>query len=620
MMFKKTLGIIALFGCLSHWASAQITGQKWDKTTLDFNGPLTSELAQPNPFTYYKLDVTFTHESGAPIMVVPGFYAADGNADNSSATAGNVWRVNFSAPKTGKWKYSVSFKAGEMIAVKEGGVSAGFIDGQKGELTITENTKKLPDNSANGRLQYVGKRYLEWAETRKPFLKVGADSPENMLHYADFDGTLDCYGKLGKDYFKLIKTWEPHAKDFEPTAQPYTWQNGKGKNILGTVNYLSSIGVNAFSFLTFSVDGDDGGVYPYITKNDSVFIAASNESKSWEKGLHHDRFDCSKLDQWERVFAYAETKGMYLHFKTFESEGVNLMGKDELTNERKLYYRELIARFGHHLALNWNLSEETRVTVDLIRKVSSYIRNLDPYKNHVVQHTYPPGYPVKKSVAYPNYSYYYPNLVGFQSELTGASLQLDVHDVHGEVKHWVTESEKSGKPWVVANDEQGSADKGVTVDASHALYTGKMNTDNIEDVRQKVLWGTFMAGGAGVEYYYGYKTEQNDLNAEDHRTREVKYKEAAIAQQFFTALAVESMKANDELTASEEDYVFGNENQLVVYLPKGVSTAINLPKGSWSAKVFDPIKGGFKSTNVKIGKTISGPDKSQDWVLVLNKN
>jgi hypothetical protein len=135
-----------------------------------------------------------------------------------------------------------------------------------------------------------------------------------------------------------------------------------------------------------------------------------------------------------------------------------------------------------------------------------------------------------------------------------------------------------------------------------------------------VLWGTFMAGGAGVEYYYGYNTEQNDLNAEDHRTREVKYKEAAIAQQFFTALAVENMKANDELTASEEDYVFGNENQWVVYLPKGVSTAINLPKGSWTAKVFDPIKGGFKSINVKISKTISGPDKSQDWVLVLNKN
>jgi hypothetical protein len=134
-----------------------------------------------------------------------------------------------------------------------------------------------------------------------------------------------------------------------------------------------------------------------------------------------------------------------------------------------------------------------------------------------------------------------------------------------------------------------------------------------------VLWGTFMAGGAGVEYYYGYNTEQNDLNAEDHRTREVKYKEAAIAQQFFTALEVESMKANDELTASEEDYVFGNENQWVVYLPKGVSTAINLPKGSWTAQVFDPIKGGFKSTNVKISKTISGPDKSQDWVLVLNK-
>ncbi len=616
-MNKTTLKLIALLAVCTQLVMAQ--GQKWDKTTLDFEGPMTSELAQPNPFTYYRLDVTFTHESGAPIMVVPGFYAADGKAHNSSANAGNIWRVNFSAPKTGKWTYEVSFKAGEMIAVREGGVSAGFMDGKQGEVLITENTKKLPDNRANGRLQYVGKRYLEWAENHKPFFKVGADSPENMLHYVDFDGTLDAYGKLGKDYYQLMKTWEPHAKDFEPAAQPFTWKNGKGKNILGAINYLSGVGLNSFSFLTFSIDGDDGGVYPYITKNDSLFIAASNESKSWEKALYHDRFDCSKLDQWEQVFSYAETKGMYLHFKTFEAEGVNLMGKADLTDERKLYYRELIARFGHHLALNWNLSEETRLTVDLIRNISSYIRNLDPYKNHVVQHTYPPGYPEKKSNLYPNYNYYYPNLVGFQSELTGASLQLDVNDVHEEVKNWVIQSAQSGKTWVVANDEQGSAGRGVTVDESHPLYTGKKNLDNAEEVRHKVLWGTFMAGGAGVEYYYGYNTEQNDLDAEDHRTREIKYKEAAIAKTFFSQLPALEMNTMDELTASEDDYVFGNENIIVVYLPKGVATAVNLPKGTWTQRVFNPKTGDYLSANSKVSKSLSGPNGQQDWVLVLNK-
>jgi hypothetical protein len=619
-MIRKTLRIIALFIGVSQTLLAQISGEKWDKTTIDFTGPMTSELAEPNPFSYYRLDVTFTHESGSPIMVIPGYYAADGKAANTSGNSGNVWRVIFSAPKVGTWQYEASFKAGEMAAVTEGGVSAGFMDGKKGTLNIREGTKKLPDNRANGRLQYVGKRYLEWSETGKPFLKVGADSPENMLHYVDFDGNLNGYGKLGKDYYQLIKTWEPHAKDFEPAAQEYTWQNGKGKNILGAINYLSGLGLNAFSFLTFSVDGDDGGVYPHIVKNDSLFISASHESKSWEKALYHDRFDCSKLDQWERVFSYADTKGMYLHFKTFENEGVSLMSKSELTNDRKMYYRELIARFGHHPALNWNLSEETRLTVDLIRKISSYIRDLDAYKNNVVQHTFPPGYPVKKSTEYPNYAHYYPNLVGFQSDLTGASLQLDVADVHTEVLKWVTLSANSGKPWVVANDEQGSANKGVAVDASSVHYKGKMSADNEDEVRHNVLWGTFMAGGAGVEYYYGYNTEQNDLNAEDHRSREVKYKQAVIAQKFFSNLPVLEMKSMDELTTSEEDYVFGNENLVVVYLPKGVKTAINLPKGTWKMKTFNPIKGGNVGGISKVGKTLSGLDNSQDWVLVLTNN
>ena len=59
---------------------------------------------------------------------------------------------------------------------------------------------------------------------------------------------------------------------------------------------------------------------------------------------------------------------MYLHFKLQETENDdNKAGKNgskevpesldggDLGIERKLYCRELIARFGNNLALNWNL-------------------------------------------------------------------------------------------------------------------------------------------------------------------------------------------------------------------------------------------------------------------------
>lgn len=618
MFVKKAFYCLFIFFNINIAFSQQISGElkKWHKITLDFEGPSTTELAQPNPFTYYRLDVTFTHESGHPVLVVPGFYATDGNAQNTSATAGNVWRVHFAPEKTGKWYYSVSFKAGENIVLKEGGVSAGFMDGSKGSLEITNSNKPTTDNRGKGRLDYVGTRYLQYQETKDYMLKAGADSPENMLHYFDFDGTLNGYGKLGKEYLQLMKDWQPHAQDIEPSMDKYTWKGGKGKNLMGAINYLASKGMNAFSFLTFSVDGDDGCVYPYLVKNDSLFINASKESKAWEKALIHDRFDVSKMAQWEQIFEYAETKGMFLHFKTFENESASTMGRSELTDERKLYYRELIARFGHHLALNWNLSEETNVDISVVRKTASYVRNLDPYKHHLVQHTFPPKHGNGK-LERPNFVYYYYNLVGFQSELTGASLQLQKKEVHEEVKKWIELSENSGKPWVICNDEQGEASDGVTVDAEHPSYKAKL-MDNEDEIREKVLWATLMAGGMGVEYYYGYQCETNDLNNQDHRSRAKKYEQAKMALDFFRKLPFTGMSSMDDLTDNKNDFVFGKKDEVyVIYIPKNEKITLKL-LGKWNSQWFNPRNGDMGS-NQKFYGQINQPD-TNDWVVLLTKS
>ena len=57
----------------------------WHKITITWDGPDTDENAQPNPFLDYRLQCTFTGPSGQT-FVVPGYYAADGNAANTSAT------------------------------------------------------------------------------------------------------------------------------------------------------------------------------------------------------------------------------------------------------------------------------------------------------------------------------------------------------------------------------------------------------------------------------------------------------------------------------------------------------------------------------------------------------
>jgi hypothetical protein len=39
-------------------------------------------------------------------------------------------------------------------------------------------------------LQYTGRHYLQFAGSGEYFLKLGADSPETLLAYTDFDGTV----------------------------------------------------------------------------------------------------------------------------------------------------------------------------------------------------------------------------------------------------------------------------------------------------------------------------------------------------------------------------------------------------------------------------------------------
>jgi hypothetical protein len=278
---------------------AEITGElkQWHKVTLTFNGPESSETASYNPFLDYRLNVTFSHALTGKSYVVPGYYAADGDAGNTGADSGNKWRVHFAADETGQWSYSVDFRKGKFAAVSEKsntGKSGEFMDEETGSFSITPTDKSGVDFRGKGRLQYVNEHYLRFAGTGEYFLKCGADAPENFLSYADFDGTFHNDGH--KD--DLVKTWEAHLKDWKE-GDP-TWKDGKGKAMIGALNYLASEGMNAFSFLTLNIAGDDQNVFPYIDYDT------------------YDRMDVSKLDQWEVVFEHGQENGLFLHFKTQE--------------------------------------------------------------------------------------------------------------------------------------------------------------------------------------------------------------------------------------------------------------------------------------------------------------
>ena len=158
--------------------------KQWHKVTLSLDGPFAHEQDdEPNPFTDLAFNVTFTHESGSPKYVVPGYFAADGDAANSSADSGTKWRAHLSPDKAGKWNYAVSFTKGKVAALDGKGEALKPFDGVSGSFEVGAADKTGRDFRGKGRLQYVGTHYLQFAGSKEYFLKAGADAPETLLAY-----------------------------------------------------------------------------------------------------------------------------------------------------------------------------------------------------------------------------------------------------------------------------------------------------------------------------------------------------------------------------------------------------------------------------------------------------
>lgn len=584
---KKELGVVKISGEL----------KKWHKITLTFDGPDTSEMDKLNPFMNYKLDVYFTHAETGKTMKVPGYFAADGNAGETSASAGNKWRVHFAAEETGKWTYKVDFRKGNWAAVSERkvvGTSGAYMDGLEGSFVVDKSDKSGRDNRGKGRLKYDGTRYLKYAETGKPMLKVGPDSPENFLSYAEFDGTAQKDGH--KD--DLVKTWEPHLKDWKE-GDP-TWKNGQGKAIMGAINYLVTKGMNTISFITLNIGGDDQNEFPFVDYDT------------------HDRYDCSKLDQWEVVLSYADLKGMFLHIKLVEQESQGLLDNGAIGAYTRLYYREMVARFGHHLALNWNIGEESgdwaprhktppMNTTQRLAAADWFYQN-DPYRHHTVLHC-PPAFD---------------DILGPNSKYSGVSVQLGTEEfrgVHESVMKWLKLSKGTGKQWAVSMDEPGGA--------KHALLPDNEDSKH-DNARMNSLWGSFLGGAWGNEFYFGYDHPHSDLTCQDFRSRDLFWNQCKYLLDFFEMNQIEIQKTeNYDNLVQKGDYCLAEEGKMyIVFLRKGSGT-INLENqsGEFTVKWFDPRNGG-KMQNGTI-KSIKGgkehkldgapSEPAKDWVVLLTK-
>jgi hypothetical protein len=164
-------------------AVVQIRGElrAWHKVTLAITGPYSYELNSPdgvNPFTDYNVMVQFVHTATNAKYNIPGYFAADGNAAETSAKEGTQWFVHFAPDQIGIWTYKVDFKKATNIATQTNQISTNVTPahGFQGVMNIQPSDKTGRDHRGKGRLIYSSKKHhYQFAQTGEYFLKAGSD-------------------------------------------------------------------------------------------------------------------------------------------------------------------------------------------------------------------------------------------------------------------------------------------------------------------------------------------------------------------------------------------------------------------------------------------------------------
>lgn len=583
--------------CLSMFSSlaisATVSGQlnKWQPLNIDFQGPLLDESSEsPNPFLDYRLTVTFTSPSGRTTDV-PGFFAGDGNGGRR----GQVWRARFAADEVGRWSYRAELRSGTQVAISldgNAGSQAG-LGGANGQFDIQSISGDAQGFLKLGRLEYVGKHYMKFRDG--PYwIKGGTDSPENLLGFAGIDGTVD----QGGNESGFLHNFNEHRADWN-TGDPLFSNSSSGvdsRGLIGALNYLGEQGVNSVYFLPMNLGGDGQETYPFTGASRSRF--------------DNTHYDISKLYQWNEVLAHAQKQGVALNIVLSETEPANEQWLDNgaLGVERKLFFRELIARFGYLLAVKWNLGEENDYPLIELQKHADYIRALDWSDKPIAVHTHI------------NQFFRYGELVG-DSRFSASSIQYDPQFAGQFVEQWRANSANAGHPWVLDMDEN----------------TNGLGSEGENERRKEILYDVFFSGG-NIEWYFGSQPLPlgGDTTAGNFRLREAMWRQMRIAREMMQReLPFWDMEPADSLVSGDSSAFGGAE----VFALRGETYAVYLPQTNGSESInlsgtnalfrqrwFDPRTGQMfngasnltSSGNLSLGSPPS--QMGEDWVVLLTRD
>jgi hypothetical protein len=295
-----------------------------------------------------------------------------------------------------------------------------------------------------------------------------------------------------------------------------------------------------------------------------------------------------------------------------ENENQLLLDAGFMDVQRKLFYREMVARFSHHLGVVWNMGEENGPAPwydDLGQthkqrlSMAEYLRSIDPYKNLLVFHTLSED---------PELNDYTEVLLN-NTNIDGLSMQVsNVYDIHRQVKKWITKSGESGQQWVVHMDEIGPWYTGLRTDA---------DDPNHDTIRTQALWGALMAGAAGTEWYCGLE----DLTMEDFRSRENMWKQTKNALELFRSVPFHKMESNDDLVVKGNAWSFAKPGSIYMIYIYGTDEVVldsrDMTRAQLSVQWYDPKEGRLvtESSHSQLNGrlTLAPPSSGKDWLVII---
>ncbi len=405
------------------------------------------------------------------------------------------------------------------------------LDGQSGSFDVVQpggctpySPGALPDFSCVGRLEYGGGHFLKFADG--PFwLKGGEDDPEDFLAPGQTAGF--------------------------PSKT-------------AAIDYLAGHGVNSLYIMLHNAGGDENNVWPWVGATPAQAMQ------------NHEHFDLGKLQEWETLFTYIQNKGIVLHLVFEDDSGWNGFN-------RTLYYREMVARFGHHNGLYWNLSEEYNesYTANEIKAFAQLMSDIDSYGHPLTVHHAGSLTNWQAFVGDPHF-----DLTSFQTSLSPQN---------ASAISWINLTAASGRPLPIAFDE-----------------TGKIGAGN-RDLARHIVWSVYLGGG-NFEMHTSPLASYTDFA--DH------FADMQRARTFMELMPFSEMLPANSLVSGATAYLLTKPGQVyAAYLPQGGAILLDLSgtSSTFDAIWFNPRSGATQSAGAVSGgaiRTFSAPDNN-DWALRL---